>query len=77
MKKFMKGIQELLVRHGVLELVFDTDYPKLIRVYINAVTEPATKKVNRRSFMDARTGAFFWQYKFHFRWISLSPTRNI
>ncbi len=82
MKMLLKTLREWLERLGILEPVFDTDYPSLAREYVRAVKELADGKVNRRFLMDAHSGAGFWRYKFHplkamlifFHWVFQTPT---
>ncbi len=80
-KKFLKKAREFLVKHGVLEPMFDTNYPRFNREYVTALTEYADSKKNQRFLCDSETGKCLWRYKFHplkgtanfFHWLFQTP----
>ena len=86
MKKFLESLKKcfsFLKKHGVVEPMFDANYPEYSREYVEALTRLADNKVNQR-FLMGPGGKFFPRYRIHplkgislfYRWLCRAPARN-
>ncbi len=64
MKNFLKKHFESLLRNGVIEQMFDSEYPTLSKAWVRAVTVLADNHSDRR-FLTSPGISIFARYKIH------------